>query len=801
MNHRELLAVFVATVLTPVVYGQQPGDAAGPQQPVQRLDVVGPRLSDPFDGLAAAVAVQGKYAYVGLGRRLVVVEVSDPRRPTVVGHAGFWPEDPFWAANNVSAIAVSGKHAYVVYDLHSHHADVGAKNHDMVVFDVSHPAAPAVVASYHIPQVQQKIPHGILFLPVRAFTVAVSGQYAYLYHNYGLEVVDVSRPTEPRHVGSWASHADSSWGGQPVWSPRPGGGNESLGQVRAGGPHVDVAGNYAYVADRTGGLRVVDVSDPRAPNEVGSCPTRFTTRSVAVGGKRAFVIDGGRYLRVIDLSNPKRPEEIGSFDTHFRNSAGAQGVAVAGSFAYVYGIPRSFDFGGPGLLGGLQVVDVSDPKVPKEVHPGPGQPPGVVGPVLALALQGNYAYMGVGRRLEVADLSDPKRPAVIGSTELFPCSLTGVAVAGDHAFVASERGLRVVDVSDVTAPKEISSFRTAEPIWAVSLAGKSAFASGQGVLHVLDVSDPTTPRQVTAYHTGALVPQVATVGKYACVTDWLSDARDGSGRTTVRVLDLSDLAAPREVGIYERQPHTVGDTLRLAAAGDKLLVFGRQPAGLRVVDLSDLAWVPRLPYLAAFAVLASLGLALLLFRFRRSPHRYLMLLALIVVGMALGALWLVPRAPREVGHYDPPGTVQALAVADHYVYLVGVVASRVDVKGHRPQERTSFLWVVDLSNPASPRETGSCKLSDWGQAEEVTIAGKYAFVADGGNGLRVVDVSDPAAPKVIGSDQTPGYNRAVAVAGRYAFIAGGRSGLRLLDISIPAAPKRVGFYDSPLASP
>jgi hypothetical protein len=42
------------------------------------------------------------------------------------------------------------------------------------------------------------------------------------------------------------------------------------------------------------------------------------------------------------------------------------------------------------------------------------------GPTSAVAVQGDYAYVGVGLRLIVLDVSDPAAPVEVGSTTPFP---------------------------------------------------------------------------------------------------------------------------------------------------------------------------------------------------------------------------------------------------------------------------------------------------------------------------------------------------------------------------------------------
>ncbi len=115
---------------------------------------------------------------------------------------------------------------------------------------------------------------------------------------------------------------------------------------------VAVAGGYAYVAAGDAGLRVIDVSTPSAPVEVGFLDTPGGALDVAVSGCYAYVADSDAGLRVIDVSTSSAPVEVGFIDT----PGWADDVAVAGSYAYV----ASDDSG----AGGLHLIDVGEPSSP-----------------------------------------------------------------------------------------------------------------------------------------------------------------------------------------------------------------------------------------------------------------------------------------------------------------------------------------------------------------------------------------------------------------------------------------------------
>lgn len=79
---------------------------------------------------------------------------------------------------------------------------------------------------------------------------------------------------------------------------------ELVGQPRqAHGPlGLALSGDYSYLAAWRRGLRIVNVSNPKEPREIGNCQIQGTVRDVVVVGGYAYVaaMDGG--LRVLDLA-------------------------------------------------------------------------------------------------------------------------------------------------------------------------------------------------------------------------------------------------------------------------------------------------------------------------------------------------------------------------------------------------------------------------------------------------------------------------------------------------------------------
>ena len=240
-------------------------------------------------------------------------------------------------------MAVSGSHAYVAETYPG----------GLRVIDVSTPASPIEV--------------GFVDTPEAANGVAVSGSYAYVAANYaGLRVIDVVDAREPDRGGLFRYPGDSEgccrlrqlrlrrrfrrWpAGDRRFDARKARSRWVSSTPRGMPVSVAVSGSYAYVADGYSGLRVIDVSTPANPIEVGFVDTPGYAYSVAVSGSYAYVADYHHGLRVIDVSTPARPIEVGWVGT----PGYAYGVAVSGRYAFV-----------AANYVGLYVIDVESPSAP-----------------------------------------------------------------------------------------------------------------------------------------------------------------------------------------------------------------------------------------------------------------------------------------------------------------------------------------------------------------------------------------------------------------------------------------------------
>jgi hypothetical protein len=75
-----------------------------------------------------------------------------------------------------------------------------------------------------------------------------------------------------------------------------------------------VAGNYVYVANGYGGMRIVDVSDPANPHEINWIDG-FWVGAVAASGNIAIMDDDTR-ISIWDVTNPLNPILVGYYSTY-----------------------------------------------------------------------------------------------------------------------------------------------------------------------------------------------------------------------------------------------------------------------------------------------------------------------------------------------------------------------------------------------------------------------------------------------------------------------------------------------------
>ena len=522
--------------------------------------------SDPRD-----LMVVGNYAYLIGYHGLEVVDVSDPTQPVSVATRpiGF-----------MTSGTIVGHRLYALgYDRLS-------------IVNIEEPTDPVVVGSS-----SDFTPGGE--------SIEVVGNYAFVTSAGGvLEVLDVSGASPMRvrsvDVGDWA-----------------------------GG--LDVAGNFAYVGNhknRRGELVVVAIDDPRQARVVGRLDLRrvsvgswgITSRNwgvtgVTVSGATAYaqVWEQGDNLFAIDVSDPTQPELIRE---QRRSGSGGVDMLVEGSIVYVTagnsGIDifetaslelvsriesvqaRSLAYAAPylyygdgsttqevsaGILGGLRVFDVSNPKQPElaTMTGAYGRTYGMATDGESLAITHNSGGMSV-----VNLQSDPfgESPAHLPAGVLNAATF----LDDDHLLVLRYRHrLETVSIADPTMPQIVSTYENRHRVFGqgalVHHGGFAYIANYTLPFHVFDVRNPRDVRPRGQLSLGRS-PQTAVQVKGS--TAWVGQ-QDGN----VTILDVADPDNPSIVAtldVADRSVRGIGFT------ADRAIVVDAN-GGATIYDITD----PRAP--------------------------------------------------------------------------------------------------------------------------------------------------------------------------------------------------------------
>ena len=123
---------------------------------------------------------------------------------------------------------------------------------------------------------------------------------------------------------------------------------------------------------------------------------------------------------------------------------------------------------------------------------------------------------------------------------------------------------------------------------------------------------------------------------------------------------------------------------------------------------------------------------------------------------------------REVAWYDTPGFAYDVVIAGNHAYVAD----------------SSALLVLDVENPASPREVGRIVVGHmlW----NVSLVGNYACVADRLGDLHIIDVSSDTSPQQVGQIRpTVSGVMDILAEGNFAYCTTDNGRFCIVDISKP----------------
>jgi hypothetical protein len=670
----------------------------------------------PYPG-AARIRLQGDYAYLNSAELgMQIADISIPENTRVVGRMPY-------TIYTFLDMDINGQYAYLG----------GGTIHIADISDIHHPV-----------MIDENLLNGF------GHGIFVRGNYAYVAAGNYFYVYDV---TNPRGI-SIAGYLEFD------------NGSHDFRDVR-------VQGDYAYTADLSRGLTVIDVSDPTIPEIVGYCACNNASDLFVRGNYVYLAADAS--IIIFDISNPMNPHVTRMFLTSYP----IKDIVVQGNYAYLAGFA-------------LQVVNIANPSDPilNYVYETSGLAGGVaVSNDYIYIADNNYLvtirYMGIpmgniegivtdvdsiplnGAEVELAE-SRVKTCTDLGGHFLLdhiragPCSLTfslpGYNVVGDANIIVSENQTVTIDkiLKPTSAIEGMITDFASRPIKdaLVSLEGdnKSAISDSMGNFEFIGLrpgsydmifSHPdyhdslfqnvNVTQNETTYFEAQLRPSTEVEFLGSCSI---------SGNAFGLVLQDNYLyTASANSGMY---------IINIANAQSPVVAsqYGTPAWAWEVRVRDDLAYIAEGAYGVEIVNISN------------------------------------PLTPLHVGNYSDNAAL-SIDVQGDYAYIL-----------EGEWYDNGSLYILNISDPTNPVLVGSyflvCDLGDRGR---VRVKGSYAYFTYS-DMLAVLDVSNPANPRLAGSLEDfwvflPG---GLVIDGNYAYTtAYDRNILRIIDISNPQTPNFVGI--------
>lgn len=553
----------------------------------------------------------------------------------------------------------------------------------------------------------------------------------------GATLSGVARRAMPGLVRAMALDGDRLAVGceKVVWLFRLVGGNTyEVGQYAAGG----AVNALAFSADRlfvgaATGLEVVDMSDPRRPQQLGALRRTHGIDDLAVDGDLVYAISGSAEYTVhrisalilVSVSDPRTPQLLIERRIDQPQSLG---VALVRHGAHLFVAGHSYP---PASVGrwsfDIWAFDANTlERITMQRYIGNNTSDEVV---YDLALYGDYLVAVGFSGLHVIDPGQPEQLPRIG---LYAQHTLGskLAVAGTQAFVSlTNGGIAPFDLSDPRAPQALPEVDLVGPIRQVALSDDALFTvsyeerPSRLILSVFDLRSPATPDRYARMN----IPTVPPRHQITIGSGGMHALFDLDNKQT----QLIDARTPGQIDVSEPIP---GDIHALAVHAEHLYTGGFDAATMSAtLIVRDLA------------------------SFRR---------------------------PRVIGSVAIHRSIRQLAIADGRLYAVTSVTHITT---------SYYLEVYSLDDPIRPEQIGEVSLDHEYNALAVVAGIAYVSYADDHLGVQIIDLRDPTEP-VIGARFATDIGRAEVAfgAGRLAVGEGNCQlapcRLQMYDLTNPLAP-------------
>ncbi len=130
------------------------------------------------------------------------------------------------------------------------------------------------------------------------------------------------------------------------------------------------------------------------------------------------------------------------------------------------------------------------------------------GSMACFTIVGNYLYAIDSQDLQIFDISEAKKPRLVGQKVAINTDIETIFASGQQLFIGSQSGMYIYDITDPLAPQRRGHYahtRSCDPVVVegnyayVTLRDGTDCAGGVNQLDVIDINNPAFPRKLKTY--------------------------------------------------------------------------------------------------------------------------------------------------------------------------------------------------------------------------------------------------------------------------------------------------------------
>ena len=616
----------------------------------------------------------------------------------------------------------------------------------LVILDISNLSSPTFVSNYDQPK---KITSDRLWSYYGGLTagIFVRDNIAYLGDGLnGLVILNISDPYEPRLL----SHLDT-----------------------IGISGVTVHGDYLFGKLHADEIPIINIEDPSNPYLAYIIDSSSISIDVifdfVIYNELIYIVTPSDLI-ILNIEDPTNPIEISRI-----LGGGGSLAEIYDEFLYVY----SYSYSGYPTPNSILVFDISNPDNPIFLSEYFVQ--GING-VQSFSIRNSTMYMSSENEVLAFDITNRTSPQFLG--EIGPL---GYGTSYKKLFLVDEnndlykkivfcsdqnQGLVIFNFSNPVNPVRISQYDMGSKTVSITtteeygyIIKNNEFPSLPSYMETISWSDSLQIESVNEYTSNDSMITDIDIMKGIC---FMSKFDYG--------FDILNLSEPKKPQILSKNNHSDAHNYWsdkvIYSEENHLLFLSNAKEGFAILDVSNLS-NPTLLYAnnPSDSIVSDIFI-----------ENNLLFLADVGGFGDSGGFVIInitdPVSPNIISHKFLNDKVHSLYCEGNLLYVA---------------TRFSYIKIYDVSNPTNPMKMGDLPATLLSPAHEIIVNNSIAYIARDANGLIAIDVSNIRKPKILTTyrNNYSGISYDVTVFGKYLFLADGWDGLEILELIPPKIPKNL----------